>query len=385
MSENDKMEFDEAWYLANYPDVAAALERGKIASGLEHYNNNGRLEGRYVSAQEKLTRVGAPRVFAMGAYGTNNVGDEAIFDGIKIEIPDCIPVHIGKSHRKNAVFFEEPLREHNFFRSSDKLIIGGGGLLYDPRAVSVLTRVAQMARKNKATVEILGLGCEAAEKSFYAEILALTNLADRITVRSSISQEIMKKITGRSVERQDDFAFNLSKLNIGPATGSKGPIPNIGVVTSGDVLEDIKELCRIIRTFTAGARVANFFHIPHSKAYFDFRNNDLIVGESIWSSIEIYYESREGHYFTESFTVEPSQILSRYRKLDGVISRRYHGLVFSKIMNLPCLAMNSSSLKNRSFVEDHRSDLTHTSSNNDDLFEKFESFYDDVLMRARDR
>jgi hypothetical protein len=378
----DSLEFDEAWYLANYPDVAIAVKSGLIGSGFVHYMNNGKLEGRFASAQEQLNRD-TKRVFAMGAYGTNNVGDEAIFDGIRVEIADCIPIHIGKSTRTNAVFFETALREHNFFRSTDRLIIGGGGLLYDPRAINVLIRVAQMALKNKANVEILGLGCEAAQDSFYNEIVMLTKLADRITVRSSISQEIIKKITGRLVERQDDFAFNLSRLGIGPSTGSMDSVPNIGVVTSGDVLEDVKELCRIIRTYTVGNRVANFFHIPHSKAYFDFRNNDVIVGESIWSSIEIHYGAREARYVTEPFSADPTQTLSIYKKLDGVVSRRYHGLLFSKIMNVPYLAMNSSSLKNRSFIDDNKSELTHVSFTNDDLFGSFERFYDNILARKQ--
>ncbi len=42
--------FDEAWYLAQYPDVAEAVRRGDIASGLEHFLASGRREGRFPSA-----------------------------------------------------------------------------------------------------------------------------------------------------------------------------------------------------------------------------------------------------------------------------------------------------------------------------------------------
>ena len=41
------VEVDEAWYLARYPDVAAAIEAGKIASAREHFLFNGYFEGRW--------------------------------------------------------------------------------------------------------------------------------------------------------------------------------------------------------------------------------------------------------------------------------------------------------------------------------------------------
>jgi SAM-dependent methyltransferase len=41
--------FDEAWYLARYPDVAEAVRRGDLRSGLEHYLACGRQEGRFPS------------------------------------------------------------------------------------------------------------------------------------------------------------------------------------------------------------------------------------------------------------------------------------------------------------------------------------------------
>jgi hypothetical protein len=44
--------FDEAYYLNNNPDVAAAVGRGGIASGLAHYLSSGRAEGRFAFAPD---------------------------------------------------------------------------------------------------------------------------------------------------------------------------------------------------------------------------------------------------------------------------------------------------------------------------------------------
>ena len=39
-------EFDEQWYLERYPDVAEAIEAGKIPSALAHYQRHGSAEKR---------------------------------------------------------------------------------------------------------------------------------------------------------------------------------------------------------------------------------------------------------------------------------------------------------------------------------------------------
>jgi hypothetical protein len=49
-------EFDEAWYVSAYSDVAAAIERGTFASGLEHYRKFGWSEGRFASARQQEAR-----------------------------------------------------------------------------------------------------------------------------------------------------------------------------------------------------------------------------------------------------------------------------------------------------------------------------------------
>jgi hypothetical protein len=41
--------FDEAFYLAKYPDVAAAVRKGYFTSGYDHYVRHGKAEGRQIS------------------------------------------------------------------------------------------------------------------------------------------------------------------------------------------------------------------------------------------------------------------------------------------------------------------------------------------------
>ena len=44
------LEVDEAWYLAEYPDVAEGIERGEILSARQHFLEHGYEEGRSAAA-----------------------------------------------------------------------------------------------------------------------------------------------------------------------------------------------------------------------------------------------------------------------------------------------------------------------------------------------
>jgi hypothetical protein len=46
------VEIDEAWYLAKYPDVSAAIAEGKTVSARQHFIDDGYLEGRLPFAME---------------------------------------------------------------------------------------------------------------------------------------------------------------------------------------------------------------------------------------------------------------------------------------------------------------------------------------------
>lgn len=62
-------EFDEAWYLTAYPDVAEAVRAEHFASAFEHYRSHGKREGRLPRAQEAATPSGKAAEAADGAVG----------------------------------------------------------------------------------------------------------------------------------------------------------------------------------------------------------------------------------------------------------------------------------------------------------------------------
>ena len=59
--------FDEQAYLDANPDVAAAVQRGELGSGLDHWNRWGQNEGRTLGASPYQTGIGALGAPALGA------------------------------------------------------------------------------------------------------------------------------------------------------------------------------------------------------------------------------------------------------------------------------------------------------------------------------
>jgi len=357
------------------------LEAGRFRSGQHHFDRHGCAEGRL----PEPPLPDGPRVFAHGAYGTNNVGDEAIFDGLRTHFPGCIQLYINQPRVPGSVMVYRMLRGKNPFRSSDRLIIGGGGLLYDRPAVQVMVDLAVRVREVGGCVDVLGIGCESAKESYHDVIRMLVDQAETVTVRSTTSQQILQEITGAACERQNDFALSLPAPRYMPPDVDSS-VPRIGLVTTSDPREDISVLASMVKDFTGpdapGGRV-HFVHIPHSRA--SRNNNDVIIGHTLWSSIGIFTRNRDLFFHLEPFSADPATVLRTYATLDGVMTARFHGMVFAHLTGLPVLSMRAHTLKNQSFIEDYPRDGFFTASSANELPAAFHAFITHVRARRASR
>lgn len=345
-----EFEFDEYAYLYNNSTVLAAVGNGDFVSGRRHFEMFGHKENRQIHAIQSQE----PRVFVVGAYGTRNVGDEAIFDGVRRLYPNAVQLYINAPRNLPAVEVYSMLRGGNKFRSEDTLIIGGGGLLYDAESIRIFINLALRAREAGAVVRIERIGCEAAQPDYHDVIIELLRLADSISVRSSTSQQIVRDICGSEVEWEDDFALELA-ADLPQSPPRHGSIPRIGVVTGGDHMEEIGPLIDLVLEHTSDRAAApvRFVHIPHSVSHVAFRNNDEVVGAKIASEINGFLDGRQHAFIRTPFSDEPQEVLKTYAGLDGLISRRFHGLVFAHMMDLPVLGLPGDGAKNTSFIKDH--------------------------------
>lgn len=346
----DDFEFDECAYLNLNTDVRTSVRNGEFVSGRQHFNIYGKKEGRRFHAVDS----DEPRVFVVGAYGTRNVGDEAIYDGASTLYPNAIQLYINAPRKLRAVEMYSMLRGGNKFRAEDTLVIGGGGLLFGAEPIQFLVKLAQCALEAGAAVRVERIGCEAARPEYYHVITELFRLVDSVSVRSSISQQIVRDICGMDVEWQEDFAMSLAG-RVPERAMRRGSVPRIGLVTGGDHMENIAPLINLVREYSSdqSATPVRFIHIPHSASYIGFRNNDEVVGAKIASGIDTYLEGRHLGFTRVPFTDEPMEVLKTYAGLDGLITRRFHGLVFAHMMNLPVLGLPGDAAKNTSFIDDH--------------------------------
>lgn len=373
--------FDEDWYIGTNPDVQLALSDGTIRSARDHYVTHGRFENR---SPVPPSLAPQRRTFAFGAYGTNNVGDEAIFEGLKLQYPDVVQIFHHRQTCERAIKIEFALRYRRLFQSDSRLIIGGGGLLYSRSAVADMVSLAESARAAGARVDVLGLGCEGAQGDYREEIRRLVASAQRITVRTRTSAEILRTITGREAEVQADFAFNLAR-ELPARKWTADATPLIGVVTGGDVREDYSDLVAAINSRLSGPpqRRARFVHIPHSMSFDDRYNNDLLVGSALWCDLSLDKLKHDDSFRLEPFRADPRAVLEVYAQLDGVMTSRFHGMVFAEMMGLPVLSLAARTLKNRAFMLDHGRPQLFAPSGNGGLQNAFEEFFLAVKQGAR--
>lgn len=316
--------------------------------------------------------------YIFGAFGTNNIGDDAILFGAHkkyTNLGDKVhPIYVNKLVWPNALCYDSFLQEDRVhFKAPGRLLIGGGGLLHCQGAVQDYIKLASIAIEDGLSVEIQAIGTEGVSPTctYVPEVKQLCALASQITVRTKCSQNILRGLGIKSSLTQD-FAYQL-RPSIPGIKYAKPMFPDgitIGIVTSStEDYTSYTELQDLIRAYTIGPSPINFLHIPHSRAYVDPRNNDVICGEWLWSSIYIYHADRESHYKQAPYS-DTLTTLGIYKSLDALITWRFHGLVFSELVNKPCL-LAAPSYKNMSYVQDtNRKDLIVKSTTLDEAFTK---------------
>ena len=372
--------FDETWYLSRYPDVVRAIEKGACASALHHYLNAGRREGR-----APVRPASEPRVFAYGAFGSNNVGDEAILEGVKREHPGCIQIHLNKPRTGTGFFPNQVLQRPGFFTEQDHLILGGGGLLYDRETVVLMSNLARTALAAGAVVDIQRIGCEAASDDYADEIRDLFGLVRHASVRSTRSQAIIERITGKTCPVEFDFAFNLTE-ETRAIPRVMHDVPTIGVATASMDDAQTRILAGVIGDYLRANRNSpvRFVHVPHSRSYFNVGNNDHLTGEKLWVFMGMQTVPHPERFTLLQYDPEPLSVLGTYRRFDGILSSRYHGLIFGKIAETPTLAM-ARNIKLLSFLDDHPSDTLFSAKDVHDVATKLPEFLAFVLARRQAR
>jgi polysaccharide pyruvyl transferase CsaB len=180
------------------------------------------------------------KILVTGYYGLGNIGDEAILSGMitslkkYIENPNISVVTnspeetralhsitpVQQSFKKGiprfihkAIFDRELVNVKREIEKCDIFILGGGSLLQDLRVhyLPILLSLVKLAQRCGKKTVIYGIGAGPIDTYFGQRICrAVLNEADLVTVRDSMSKDVLEKCGVRNVIRTADPAFGIN-------------------------------------------------------------------------------------------------------------------------------------------------------------------------------
>lgn len=298
------------------------------------------------------------RVLIAGAYGTGNLGDEAILVGLMRLLVE------GKNYdRSQVVVFsrdpEETSSLHNVFarrknlldllRTND-IVIGGGELFQDvgymSARYSILGLISKIVGKR---VKFYAVGVSS-NRSRVAKLLMKISLsvADEISVRDSASGERLRSLGIRKpIMVVPDPASYVEPVSPEEARRllSREDIEvhenNISVVIVSQYVRDPRQNRRIqlfLSNFLKGSlekyRNVQFIFFPFNCHKGVSSNKDIIYGKWLESVL------KSDRYKIINNTCTPQQLMGMLGLMDLVVSTRFHPLLFAVRTGVPAIGID---------------------------------------------
>ena len=303
------------------------------------------------------------RIFLLGAYGQNNLGDEALLQAILEHFPDAhIAVNSAQpeatARRYGVEAFYTYWRLPRFARPralmrSDLMVFGGGSLLKEVEGghrvrlayclrILALLLLCRMLGKPAA---MLGVGIGPLHQPLYRRLSRLAaNLCTLICVRDAASYDLLRAIGARGeVHLTADLVFSLAgeKPASGLAANAPAPAPD------GDPNSPRRVVVIPRYSLTAEQQAAlaaacdglverygsHITLLPFQTGYLP-RFDDLPAAAAI--------VARMRHAANAEIQVleEPDRAQALIASADLVLSARLHGLIFASLHAVPMVAIN---------------------------------------------
>ena len=286
-----------------------------------------------------------PKIAALGYYGFNNLGDEAVLAGIRAALGETLPSHemlvlsnnptqTRALHKgTNAVNRWEWRTTWAALKNTDVFILGGGSLLQDAtssRSVLWYALMALMARRRARRVVWWGQGIGPLNAPSSRRLVRLiADQADALTVRDEKSANLLKEIGVRgSIQTVADPAFALSP-DLRPDLGAAAPALLALRAWKNDILgasmtpADWEKLA----AQTGGLRLVPM-HLPEDAEY----AQTLSWGTSKMPTLDWQAENAERKGI--------SGVLGEFANAPLVIAQRLHALLFAARCGVPFVALS---------------------------------------------
>lgn len=303
------------------------------------------------------------KVLLVGAYGTGNLGDEALLTGL-LEILTSNKKYDGSSivvfsrDPSETMFFHGVLaRRKNLFDifTADEVIFGGGELFQDRGSMaikySIVGIIAKILRKR---VIFYGVGLSSIKSRVGKLLTRLSfSIADDVSVRDLSSKNRFKDLgIHRKVSVVDDLSFYVQPisreqvLSLLEKEGIKVARTNVVIGITFQYIpkahaqykklnEQIGEFfLSFVRHVLRKYKSAYVVFIPFSYHKDRMLDNDIIYGKRL--------EKRLG---TDRFKVlhklyRPEDVMGMFRIFDIVVSTRLHPLIFAFRNNVPGIGVD---------------------------------------------
>jgi len=345
------------------------------------------------------------KIVISGFYGAGNLGDESILSSIlssirkespnsEFTILSLNPIETSSLHSVDAVFrpdFGPKWFQTDFkkmwaaIKSSDLVIIGGGGLLEDVHNYFSIPRYLHtviLAKFLKKPVMFYSVGVgPISNKLSKIMVRYICNISDIITVRDQKSKEILDNLGLSNVPIfvSEDPVFLLEPIdfNLAQEILMKEEIPLnkplIGVSVRKIEWKDLNytDLVKFLDYLVSSLDVTIVF-VPFGR---DGSPTDLDLSRQIMDKMKF-----EAYVLKEVYS--PSEVLGIINQFDFLVGMRFHCLMMGAIMDIPTLGicylpkveilLNKLGYNKCHYVRGDFSDLKY-----EDLVEKFRLILED--------
>ena len=298
------------------------------------------------------------KLLVAGAYGTGNLGDEAILVGLLRLFVE------GKKYDRNqvVVFSRDPEETSSFHRvfarrrnildllKTDDIVIGGGELFQDVGYMAVKYSVLGLISKILGKrVRFYAVGVSS-NRSRVAKLLMTMSLsvADEISVRDSASRKRLRNLGIRKpIMIVPDPAYYVEPVSPEEATrllrreGIEVNEKNISVAIVSQYVRDPQQNRRIqlfllnfLRKSLKEYRNVQFVFFPFNSHKDVSSDKDIIYGKWLESVL------KSDRYKTIHSAYTPQQVMGMLRLMDLVVSTRFHPLLFAVRTGVPAIGIN---------------------------------------------